>query len=257
MTDRDSEYLEFTERGLRNLLGLLKSGGYRFAKFGDDGTDRHVLWRHDIDVSVHRAFRLAQIEAEEGVFSTYFVNPRSAFYNFLEPDILALLKSIKALGHDIGLHFDAEADGVTRWTNEQLEAAVRCDRSILATVFGRAITAVSWHNPDLSNLLDFDAEEVGGLLSTYSAKLRRDYVYCSDSNGYWRFKPMGKVIAEAHLRLHLLTHPEWWTPEPLSPSDRIDRALMGRARAIRTRYDSLLKHGGRRNIGSAGDSTEG
>jgi hypothetical protein len=78
--------------------------------------------------------------------------------------------------------------------------------------------------------------------------MRRDYVYGSDSNGYWRFKPMGELIAEGHQRLHLLTHPEWWTPEPLPPSERIDRAIMGRARAVRRDYDAALAQGDRRNI---------
>ena len=107
---------------------------------------------------------------------------------------------------------------------------------------------MSWHNPDRSNLLDFDAEVYGGLTSTYSARLRRDYTYCSDSNGYWRFKPMRDVIDQGHDRLHLLTHPAWWTPEPMAPSDRIDRAILGRARKVRVDYDALLASGGRRNV---------
>ncbi len=244
---------EFTQAGFRNLLRALKANGYRFALYNDRGDDRHVLWRHDIDVSVHRALHLAEIEAEEGVTSTYFINPRSAFYNFLEPAIIALLRKIKAFGHEIGLHFDADADGIARWAGEQLERAVRRDRSILEAALGEPARVVSWHNPDTSNLLDFDAEEIGGLINAYSARLRRDYVYGSDSNGFWRYKPMGQVINECHPRLHLLTHPEWWTPEPLTPSQRIDRALAGRAQAVRAAYDELLKRGGRRNIGSASD----
>lgn len=253
MNDPNLEYLEFTEGGFRSLLRTLRDGAYRFAKYGDGEQTRSVLWRHDIDVSVHRAFRLAKIEAEEGALSTYFVNPRSIFYNFLEPGILLLLKEIRALGHDLGLHFDAELKGRARWTSVQLETAVRSDRSILETALGDAVNAVSWHNPDLSNLLEFDAEEIGGLTSAYSARLRREYVYCSDSNGYWRFKPMKDVIAEGHPRLHLLTHPEWWVPEPLSPSDRIDRAVMGRARAVKASYDDLLMRAGRKNLGSSAD----
>jgi hypothetical protein len=50
--------------------------------------------------------------------------------------------------------------------------------------------------------------------------------------------------------LHLLTHPAWWTPDEMSPSERIDRAILGRARATRGDYDALLKAAGRKNVTS-------
>jgi hypothetical protein len=119
---------------------------------------------------------------------------------------------------------------------------------LLECLLEAPIRAVSWHNPDMSNLLQFDAEEIGGLINAYSGQLRRTYYYCSDSNGYWRFKPMAEVIGEGHPRLHLLTHPAWWTPEPMAPSSRIDRAILGRARKVRAVYDAQLRKAGRENI---------
>jgi hypothetical protein len=238
----------FTETAYRGLLQALKEGSYRFARYGDSASDRHVLWRHDVDVSMHRAVRLAEIEAEQGAFATYFLNPRCVFYNLLEPELAALAKRLTSLGHELGLHFDAGAFDVPVWKREALEQAVARERSLIEMVLEAPIRAVSWHNPDLSNLLDFPDETIGGLVNAYSASLRRDYAYGSDSNGYWRFKPIGKLIAEGHPRLHLLTHPEWWTPEPLAPSERIDRAILGRARAVRRDYDALLARGGRTNL---------
>jgi len=248
MTQLSEGFEEFTEIGFRELLLGLKAGGYRFARYGEEAADRHVIWRHDVDNSMHRAARLAEIEAREGATATYFVNPRCAFYNLLEPKIAQLLERIKGLGHEIGLHFDAGAYGISTWTAAEIEKALSRERLILEMILGTPIRCVSWHNPDLSNLLEFDADRIGGLCNAYSALLRRGYTYCSDSNGYWRFQPMPDVIAAGHPRLHLLTHPEWWTPDPMPPSERIDRAVMGRARAVRRDYDALLARGGRRNI---------
>ncbi len=241
---------EFTEAGFRNLLRALKTNGYQFAGYGQAAHDRQVLWRHDLDCSIHRAARLAEIEAEEGAFGTYFINPRCVFYNVFEPEIVRLVGKIQQLGHTIGLHFDAGAYGVGTWSAEEVEAAIARERSILELACNAPVKCISWHNPDMSNLLEFDADKIGGLVNAYGAELRRDYAYCSDSNGYWRFQPMLEVINAGHPRLHLLTHPEWWTPEPMSPSARIDRAIMGRAKAIRRDYDALLTRAGRRNIKS-------
>jgi hypothetical protein len=243
-----ARFADFTEDSFRALIQALKSGGYRFAGYRETITERHVLWRHDVDFSMHRAARLAAIEAEEGVVATYFINPHSAFYNLLEPEISRLAARIRDLGHEIGMHFDAGAFQVPIWKRPELEHALARERALLENMLDARIYCVSWHNPDLSNLLDFDADEIAGLMSAYGATLRRDYSYCSDSNGYWRFRPMADVIAEGLPRLHLLTHPEWWTPEPMAPSARIDRAILGRARAVRRNYDTLLAAGGRKNV---------
>jgi hypothetical protein len=243
-----SAFAEFTEAGLLGILRQLKSAEYRFACYGEQASDRHVIWRHDVDVSMHRAVRVAAIENQEGVVATYFVNPRSQFYSIFEPEIEALLRRILSLGHEVGLHFDASAYGVKVWSDTALEAAVRREQVLLEALLQSPITSLSWHNPDQSNLLDFRAGEIAGLHSAYSGRLRRDYVYCSDSNGYWRFKPMKDIIGEGHDRLHLLTHPDWWTPEAMAPSERIDRAILGRARTIRRDYDMRLARGGRLNV---------
>jgi formyl transferase-like protein len=244
----DSNFSQFTETGLLALVRDLTKAGYRFPRLGDDAGGRHVLWRHDVDVSMHRAARIAELENGEGVVATYFVNPRSAFYSLFEPEVEALLRRVGELGHEIGLHFDAGAYGVMTWTDAALDAALRRERSLLETLLGSPVRVVSWHNPDQSNLLSFGAETLAGLVSAYSDRLRRDYTYCSDSNGYWRFKPMHELIREGHERLHLLTHPEWWTPEAMSPSDRIERAILGRARKIRRNYDERIARAGRINL---------
>ena len=200
---------------------------------------------------MHRAVRLAEIEKEEGVVATYFVNPHSAFYNLFEPEIGALLQRILSLGHGIGLHFDAAAYGVTTWTDVSLEAAVSREQALLQALLQSPVSVVSWQ------------ARTGPIYSTYRRvkfrvvqrlfrRLWRDYVYCSDSNGYWRFKPMGEIIREGHERLHLLTHPEWWTREVMSPSERIDRAILGRARKIRSGYDNRLARAGRLNVKALG-----
>ncbi len=229
-SDHRKSWADFTEAGFRALLESLAVGSYKSVRYGEPLADRVAVLRHDVDVSMHRAAALARIEAKAGVRATYFLHPRCGFYSLAEPPIAALARAIAALGHDIGLHFDAGSD--RRWTRDGLEAAVRRDRALLEAMVERPAVAVSWHNPGFSNALEFKDARFGGLVNAYGRHYWDSYSYCSDSNGYWRHQPMPEVVAAGHPRLHLLIHPEWWTPTAMSPSARMDRAVEGRNRAM-------------------------
>lgn len=244
----NQRYKKFTEDAYKNIIDELIQRKYRFATYGQTPKGKHVILRHDVDMSMHRALRMAQIEAEMGAKSTYFINPHCEFYNLFEPDIEKLISDIKALGHELGLHFDADAYPTKNWTNADLSVAISRECEIIKIATGECINTISWHNPDLSNLLDFDADKINGLHNAYGQTLQNDYLYCSDSNGYWRYEAMEEVVCQGHPRLHLLTHPSWWTEHPISPSQRVDRAILGRARKVRKKYDSLLETGNRLNL---------
>jgi RimJ/RimL family protein N-acetyltransferase len=236
---------DFTEAGFQKILEQLLDGGYRFARFGEAASDKHVLWRHDVDMSVHRAARLAAIESGVGVRATYFLNPRSSFYSLAEPAVQARVAAIVGGGHGLGLHFDSGETGSNTWTPAEIEGAVAKERHVLETLVGHRVEALSWHNPDMSNVLDHQEDRIAGLPSAYGRIIRTTYEYCSDSNGYWRHRPMPEVIASGARQLHLLTHPEWWTPAPLTAAQRADRALNGRANAVRRDQEALLARGKR------------
>jgi hypothetical protein len=243
-------YAEFTEVAYERLVRLAIARGYRFAAFGEMAEDRHVLWRHDIDVSVHRAERLAEIEHGLGVQATYFVAPHCRFYNWMETEILRRLQRIRGHGHAIGLHFDCAAYPEERWTSECLAAHLGRERSLLETVLECPIEAFSFHDPEAGGLLCFDEDWIAGMVNAYGRRMREDYAYGSDSNGYWRHRPLPELIASGEReRLHILTHPEWWPAEPMAPRERIERCVMGRARSVMRAYDEALHRHGRRNIG--------
>jgi hypothetical protein len=245
--DHTSEFGDFTEDGYRELV-LLARSRYRFARFTDRGADRHVLWRHDIDISVNRAVRLAEIEAELDVVATYFLRLRSPFYNLLNHEMLQLVHRIIRLGHDIGLHFDPAPydEGEAR---PALEAAVAAESALLGREFGIAPCAISLH--DVSALREpvLEDDRICGLINAYSARLRDNYGYVSDSNGLWLYQRLRDVLeAAAAQRLQVLTHPEWWTPEMMAPRQRVQRAIDGNAAAVATRYDESLALANRPNL---------
>jgi hypothetical protein len=65
--------------------------------------------------------------------------------------------------------------------------------------------------------------------------------YCSDSNGYWRFRRLYDVLNEKKdYRLQVLTHPEWWQEKPMPARQRFFRCVYGRANANMQNYDEGL-----------------
>lgn len=250
MKMKNYHFDDFTENKYRDIVRQA-SLTWKFLMFADflANYDRKCLWRHDIDYSVHRALQLAKIEAEVGVRSTYFVLLHSEFYNLFEYDIVYHVKEILEMGHKIGLHFEASFYG-KQMSHEQLIYWMHFERKILEQVFSAEVDVFSWHNPDQQSLGDLlIAGELAGMLNTYGAQISESYSYISDSNGYWRYRRLPEVVASgADRNLHVLTHPEWWTPDVLSPGERIQRCISGRAASQQRNYDNLLEAAGRINI---------
>lgn len=237
---------QFTEGAYRELVRLA-GARYAFVSFADYGTAGpwSLLWRHDLDFSVHRAVALARIESDEGVRATYFVQLHSPFYNTLEAEIAAGVREILRLGHELGLHFDPQFYG-PKVGERELER----ERTLFEELFETEVGAFSLHNPGLNGWHD-ERDLVAGMVNAYGPYLSQHYGYVSDSHGFWRHAPLADVLtAGGHERLQVLTHPEWWVPEPLSPRERVSRAIEGRAARQHSRYEEVIAELRRRESAS-------
>jgi hypothetical protein len=86
-------------------------------------------------------------------------------------------------------------------------------------------------------------------VNAYGKGIWGSYGYCSDSNGIWRFRRLYDVLSEAtEDKLQVLTHPEVWTPEPMSPRARIQRCIDGYAVSAGKYYDDVVSASGRPNV---------
>jgi len=165
------------------ILAAARAGGYRFAFFDRAPEARDLLLRHDVDLSLDAAVRMAELEAEAGAAATYFLMTRSEFYNLDAPSGERALERLRELGHRVGLH--------AVWPH--------VDRD------DRFDAVLAWHNPDP----EYMREPVDGLVNVMTAPWAD--VYRSDSNQHWRQGCPHEVLrAGAFERLQLLTHPEIW-----------------------------------------------
>ena len=237
---------DFTHNRYRELLKIAKKK-YKFVFYNDILKDKKsILWRHDLDLSINRAYELAIIENEEKVRSTFFINPHSEFYNPFEKSQSNLIFKIINLGHSIGLHFDAEYHNVTN--EKKLDFIIKKEAMLLKDIFGYKPKVFSFHNPT-KFLLQCDDKSYGGLINTYSSWFKKNVKYCSDSNGYWRFESLNDILfRKSYSYLQVLTHPGWWQKKPLFPRERVFRCIYGRAEANLSAYDELLKNSKRNNL---------
>ena len=242
---------DFTTGRYRELVTAAVAR-FTFARFGETVPPAPVaLWRHDIDFSPQRAVALARIDREMDVTATCFVQVSSRFYSVFEPEIAAAVRMIAALGHDIGLHFDAAvADGVDACSGEP---RLRLEADALERTAGVPVRSFSLHNPTTVDVDWLDGASVAGLVNASHPALREQFSYCSDSNGIWRHRSLHDLVADREVtRLYALTHPEWWQDTAMPPRQRVQRCIDGRAAAAGRHYDELLERHGRPNVGKAG-----
>jgi hypothetical protein len=174
-----------------------------------------VILRHDIDNSVEKAVKFAEIEAKLGVTSTYFVLMTSDFYNPSSRINLEGLRKIQKFGHEIGLHFDEMAyDDL-----EDVIGAIQKEARLLSDILEIPITTVSMHRPSQKTL---DANyEIPCMINSYGKTFFNEFKYLSDSRRRWR-EPILDIIKNGQYdRLHILTHAIWYNEVEMDIHDTI------------------------------------
>jgi hypothetical protein len=169
----------------RELLEAARGGGYRPAFFDRDPAEGDLLLRHDVDLSLDGALRVAEVEAELRWPATYFLMTESVFYNLASPEGAAAIKRLRELGHRVGLHavhphavFDERFDPV-----------------------------LAWHNPDP----EYMSATVDGAANVMEERFFSHETYRSDSNQHWRHGCPHEALSRGEFPwLQLLTHPEIW-----------------------------------------------
>ena len=170
------------------ILETGKAGGYRFARFGNGPERGEIYLRHDVDLSLDAALRMAELEAEHGVATTYLLMTESVFYNLASSEGADAITHLRALGHAVGLH--------AVYPNVELD--------------DRFDAVVSWHNPDPESM----SKAIPGALNVYAEPYFDRPSYRSDSNQHWRSGcPHEELRGGGFPWLQILVHPEIWVYE--------------------------------------------
>jgi hypothetical protein len=197
----------FSLQGYAALIREFLRRGYVVTDYADvDPTARQLILRHDIDMDLERALKMAECEAAMGISSNYYVLLRTEMYNVFASRSTELLLRILALGHKIGLHFDAS---LYKQNREVLETAAAQECSVLEQLTGQKIETITFHRP--APMLQGLSGQFAGRLHGYDPRFFSEIGYCSDSEGRWRFgHPLDNDAVTSGRAIQLVTHPIWW-----------------------------------------------
>jgi hypothetical protein len=210
--------MDFSIPGLQKLIQDYKMAGYSFRKFTSVAPDEfnEVYLRHDVDVDVDLAVKMASLEARACVSATFFVMVSSDLYNLRSKRTLQSLSEILSLGHNIGLHFDPSITG-----DGQLLPALLSEIGILESAIHKKVDAFSWHKPSAHGIPTVTVPP--NFTDVYSDSWFSNFHYNSDSSGWWSYGDFRKSEDFTNRQsLQLLLHPIWWMSEtPAHPSHQL------------------------------------
>lgn len=245
MTNREKYHFEdFTLDNYKRLVQLAKEKGFQFILHKDEFVPdrKDIIWRHDVEFEPDIALKMAQIEQEEGVIASYFFQLHCPYYNLFDEHYAKVFHRIHELGHHCGLHFDCRYWGIT--DEKQLDRFIKIDSQYQEANLGVKIDTFSFHNttPFTQSCLDY---RYGGLINVYSSFFKKNYNYCGDSLGYWRFDRLEDVLNNQNVQhLQVLTHDGNWVDEILSPRKRFAKVMYEHAnRLIEEQVEGLHAKG--------------
>ena len=140
--------MKFTYDSYKKLILLLQDEGYEITDYQKaNDKQKCAIIRHDVDNSLTKACKMAELEQEIGIHSTYFVMVTSEFYNLFSENSESSLKSIINCGHSIGLHFDEKRYSDLYGNPQLIKEKIIYEARLLSFAAGCSVECMSMHRP--------------------------------------------------------------------------------------------------------------
>jgi hypothetical protein len=205
-------YIEY-----ENIISLVKMN-LPIMDFSDitDETEKFCVLRHDIEFSIDRALKIAEIEKSLGISSTYTVQLRNNTYNALSQKNIDIIRKINNMGHKIGLH-----QNPPMMNDEKLIKYILKDIETLEHYYGFEVDRYAFHrcgsNPEILKRY----VEIPNKINCYDKKFFHYFkgdtpkklrvYYLADSNHKWKYGHPLELNFNKVNKIQLLTHPYSWT----------------------------------------------
>ena len=192
-----------------DLISKFLGKGYEDIFFNDLSSEyNQLIIRHDIDFDCEFAYKIAKIEDNLGVKSTYFFMLNNPTYNLFAEKNKTYVRKIQKLGHKVSIHFDSKVGDLKK------------EIDIFESFFETEVEIVSFHRPNLELLDEIHIEH------TYLPKYFKHIKYFADSRGEFRFgHPLKSKEFEKCRSIHLLIHPVWWMSDKKDIIDILENII--------------------------------
>ena len=158
--------------------------------------EKFIILRHDVERQIEHALRMAKIENDLGIISTYYFRMKEDVF---KPEII---KEVADMGHEIGYHYEVldKAKGDYERAIEIFEEELKKFRAIceVKTICMHGNPFSKWVNKDLWTKYNF---EIFGIIG--EPYLSMDYInvlYLTDTGRRWNSKFSVKDVVDANLK---------------------------------------------------------
>ena len=202
---------DFTLSHYAKTLDTFLNEGYQFTDMRTHlgPHDKQIVLSHDIDMDASLVEKMASVEADIGISSTFFFRIRAKNYNLLSYESIQILAKLKSSGHDVGLHY--EPPPVKDYNAEE---DIKSLMNILGCSTGIDFSLFNIHEPTRTGI---DISKVMPSMNRcHNSLWFNNFKYLSDSSARWREGCFSEHVGRWD-KLLVLTHPFWWYSS--SPSE--------------------------------------
>lgn len=211
----------FTFDHYREIIRKAKRLNFEITNFRefDVSKEKILILRHDVEFDPLKALKIAEIEFQESVKSTFFFRVNCNEYNVFSFKSMYAINKIIGMGHEIGLHSENLFVSDILGKNEEIDL-IKKAKTLLETMYGIKVVSVSDHGDKRAHrslihpppeLLEFIKNKMFGLFENHAYEKRffKEIKYISESNGVWREGCLCENL-EKYDKIQLLIHPYLW-----------------------------------------------
>lgn len=233
----------------RKILKDIKTSGKLMDYKDALSADKFLILRHDVEFSLERAYRMAQIEEEEGVSASYFVQITNNAYNALSMQNRKLIKEISCMGHRIGLHYHLNGITDPLKTRDGIRDQIRimaemCDMSIDRFSIHRPVREVYYNSIPIEGIINayspefFTLTEEGEELKEENLMVK----YIADSKHRWNYGYPDTNTFRCNKKIQLLIHPDFWSDEGFDAKENFEKLIRENTLTYINTLDGECKH---------------
>lgn len=207
---------DYNLRNYKRFLVSLQSERFEIREIEDYITDNlnpnkvNIFIRHDVDISLKRTLKMADIERSFGLPSTYLFRRYAERYSFEKA--IPIIQKMAEWGFDIGLHYEtlSQTQGNKSKAIQLLEENIIDMRKLVPVKVVAAHGQRDYKNRDIWDEVDKDRLQIKSFYD-----MNPD-LYISDAGGKRLRNKDEKILfgrvyeAKPGSVVQILIHPDWW-----------------------------------------------